>query len=61
MRLCLLRHGSLHDGGMEDGMVQYDFNARLLGLGDSGPCHFHHTASASHKELARRVSMSKIG
>jgi hypothetical protein len=34
MRLCPLGHESLYDGGMEDGMVQYDLNARLLGLGD---------------------------
>ena len=31
-------------------MVQYDLNARLLGLGDSGPCLSHHRASPSHKE-----------
>ena len=50
MRLCPLGHESLHDGGMGDGMVQYDLNARLLGLGDSGPCLSHPTASPSHKK-----------
>jgi hypothetical protein len=60
MRLCPLGHESLYDGGMEDGMVQYDLNARLLGLGDRGPCHSHHTASPSHKERERWVSISKI-
>ena len=50
MRLCPVGHGSLHDGGMGDGMVQYDLYARLLGLGNSGPCISHHTASLSHKD-----------
>ncbi len=49
MRLCPLGHESLHDGGMEDGMVQYDLNARLLGIGDSGPCLSHHTAKNAQK------------
>ncbi len=59
MRLCPLGHGSLHDGGMGDGMVQYDLYARLLGLSDSGPCLSHHTASSSHKEREGWVVISK--
>lgn len=50
MRLCPLGHGSMHDGGMGNELVQYDLYARLLGLGNSGPCISHHPASPSHKE-----------
>ncbi len=60
MRLCPVGHESLHDGGMEDGMVQYDLNARLLGLGDSGPSLSQLTASPSRKEQEGWVSISKI-
>jgi len=50
MRLCPLGHGSMHDGGMGNELVQHDLYARLLGLGNSGPCISHHTAGPSHKE-----------
>ena len=60
MRLCPLGHGSLHDSGMGDGMVQIDLYARLLGLGDSGPCLSHHTARPSHKEREGWVSIGNM-